>query len=278
MKFSVLMSIYHKESPKYFYECMQSIWDEQTVKPDEIVLVKDGVLSQELDNIITSWQQKIGQCFKVIALPSNQGTGKAKNIGIEYCSHDIVCVVDTDDICVKERFEKQLAFFAKHPDATVVGGQIDEFVCHKTHITGSRLVPLRHRQLQHFAQRQSPFNHMTVAYKKQAVIQAGGYQHHLYMEDYNLFLRLIAQGAVLYNLPDCLVYARIDNGMHQRRRGWSYVKSEWQLYQLKCTLKLQNPIAGFGWFVVRAIPRVLPVFVLSSLYRMLRQSPKKTSN
>lgn len=274
MQFSVLMSVYHKENPQHFDECMHSIWCEQSLKPDQIVLVKDGGLTKPLDDTIKRWQQNIGKVMTVVALPTNQGTGKAKNFGLTHCLYDIVCVVDTDDICDKHRFKKQLEFFTKQPQTTIVGGQIDEFVQTIQNITGSRQVPLAHQALVSFAKRQSPFNHMTVAYKKQAVLAVGGYQHHWYMEDYNLFLRLIASGAILHNLSDCLVYARIDNGMHARRRGWHYLLSEWQLYRLKTSLKLQNPATGLVFFVLRAIPRLLPATLLAWVYGLLRQPPK----
>lgn len=271
MQFSVLMSVYHKENPQHFDACMQSIWDEQSLKPAQIVLVKDGQLTQALDDVIERWQQKLAQVLQVVALPVNQGTGKAKNAGLEYCSHDIVCVVDTDDVCVKNRFEQQLTFLKNNPDVAVVGGQIKEFVQDIEHITGARLVPHTHQEMVKFAQRQSPCNHMTVAYKKQAVLAVGGYWHHLYMEDYNLFLRLLAGGYRMANLPDCLVYARIDNGMHARRRGMQYVVSEWQLYRLKRALGLQSFIQGLLYFGLRTLPRLLPAPLLTVVYRKLRQ-------
>lgn len=271
MQFSVLMSIYHQENPHYFDECMQSIWDNQTLKPDEIVLVKDGMLTQDLDDVINIWQQKLGHLFRVIALPTNQGTGKAKNFGLQHCTYDVVCVVDTDDICVHERFEKQLIFLQNNPDVAVIGGQINEFVQDIEHTVGARLVPLTHPEIKEYAKRQSPFNNMTIAYKKQAVLAVGGYQHHLYMEDYNLFLRLLAGGFVMANLPDYLVYARIDNGMHGRRRGLQYIASEWQLYHLKSSLGLQNPLKGLLLFGLRALPRLLPAPLLAMIYQRLRQ-------
>lgn len=275
MKFSVLMSIYHRENPQHFDECMSSIWTTQSRQPDEIVLVKDGQLTPDLDAVIDRWQQRIGRRFKVLALPSNQGTGKAKNAGLEHCTHEIVCVVDTDDICVPNRFAKQLAFFEAYPDVAVVGGQIDEFIDQPDNIVATRTVPLEPEAIQAFAQRQSPCNHMTVAYKKQAVLAVGGYWHHLYMEDYNLFLRLLAGGYKMANLPDCLVYARIDNGMHARRRGLTYIASEWQLYRLKCSLGLQSPITGLVYFVLRALPRLLPASGLAVLYRWVRARKAK---
>jgi len=108
--FSVLSSIYHKEHPLHFNSCMESIWDKQTLKPTEIVLIEDGPLTPELDQIIAKWQEKLGKVLRVKKLEQNVGTGKAKNIGLQECAYDIVCIVDTDDIYVPERFEKQIKF------------------------------------------------------------------------------------------------------------------------------------------------------------------------
>ncbi len=234
--FSVLISIYYKENPVHFNECMQSVWDKQTLKPNEIILIKDGPLSADLDQVIDFWQNKINETIKVIELEKNVGTGKAKNIGLQQCSNEIVCIVDTDDISAPDRFEKQVSYLYENPSLTLVGGQIIEFIDTIENQQGMRKVPLTHDKLIDYALKQSPFNNMTIAYRKSKVIEVGGYQHHLWMEDYNLFLRLIAANCRLANLSDTLVYARIGNGMHARRKGLEYIKSEKQLLNLKNNL------------------------------------------
>ena len=111
---------------------------------------------------------------------------------------------------------------------------------------------------------------MTVAYKKTAVQQAGGYQHHLYMEDYNLWLRMLAQGATAANLPQTLVHARTGNAMLQRRRGRAYIKSEWQLMRLKHRLRFQAALPALAIFLLRSLPRLLPAKWLGKVYAKLR--------
>ncbi|EXE58333.1 MULTISPECIES: glycosyltransferase [Acinetobacter calcoaceticus/baumannii complex] len=274
--FSVLSSIYHKEHPAHFNACMESIWDKQTLKPTEIVLIEDGPLSPELDQIIAKWQEKLGKVLHIKKLEKNVGTGKAKNIGLQECTYDIVCIVDTDDIYVPERFEKQIKFLEKNPDVSIVGGQILEFVEDTQNPTGMRNVPLSNEDLRNYAKKQSPFNNMTITYRKSHILEVGGYQHHLWMEDYNLFLRVIAKGHKIQNLPDVLVYARIDNGMHGRRKGFQYIKSEKQLLDLKKQLKLQNPLYANMLFLVRSAFRLLPANLLGKIYNtFLRKDIKK---
>ncbi|MDI3379573.1 glycosyltransferase [Acinetobacter sp. V89_7] len=274
--FSVLSSIYHKEQPSHFNDCMESIWDKQTLKPTEIILVEDGPLTLELDSIIAQWQEKLGNILRVKKLDKNVGTGKAKNIGLQECTFDIVSIVDTDDICVPERFEKQIEFLKNNPDVSIIGGQILEFVEDISMPTGMRKVPLSNEDLTEYAKKQSPFNNMTITYRKSHILEVGGYHHHLWMEDYNLFLRVIARGYKIQNLADILVYARIDNGMHGRRKGYEYIKSEKQLLNLKLELKLQSLASAYILFAVRSAFRVLPSNLLGKIYNIFLR--KKAQN
>ena len=264
--FSVLISIYYKELPEHFNACMTSIWDDQTLKPSEIIMIEDGPLTSDLNMMISHWQAKLGDILKITKLPQNVGTGKAKNIGLQKCSNEIVCIVDTDDISVPERFEKQIKILNDDPELAILGGQIIEFVNDISSPSGMRKVPITHVSLLKYAQRQSPFNNMTIAYRKAKILDVGGYQHHMLMEDYNLFLRVIAKGYKIRNMEDMLVYARIDNGMHARRKGYEYIKSEKQLLNLKKELKIQNPIHANILFLLRSSFRLLPSSLLGKIY------------
>ena len=187
-----------------------------------------------------------------------------------------MCIVDTDDISVSDRFEKQITVFAKDPELVILGGQITEFVDDIDSPSGMRNVPLTNLDLRNYAKRQSPFNNMTIAYRRTKILEVGGYQHHLWMEDYNLFLRVIAKGYKIQNLEDILVYARIDNGMHARRKGYEYIKSEKQLLNLKKELKLQNPIHANILFLIRSTFRLLPSSMLGKIYNtFLRKKVEK---
>ena len=274
--FSILVSIYHKELPEHFNACMESIWDHQTLKPSEIILVEDGPLTHELDLVIWEWKEKLGEVLKITKLTQNVGTGKAKNIGLEQCTYEIVCIVDTDDISVTDRFEKQINELMLDPELVILGGQITEFIEDIDSPSGMRRVPLKNFELCNYAKRQSPFNNMTIASRKTKIIEVGGYQHHLWMEDYNLFLRVIARGYKIQNLPDVLVYARIDNGMHARRKGYEYIKSEKQLLNLKKELKLQSPIHANMLFLIRSAFRLIPSSILGKFYNIfLRKKVSK---
>lgn len=266
MKFSSLLSLYYKESPIYLKQCFESIWDNQTFRPSEIVLVLDGPIGSELQVCVDSWQDKIGSVLKVIPLAENVGLGKALNEGLKHCSNEWVFRMDTDDICTHDRFEKQIAFIKQHPEVVLFSGQVVEFDQNISDANVLKKVPIGFEEIKQFAQKRCPFNHMAVAYRKTIIEKVGGYQHHLFMEDYNLWLRVLGTGYQVGNLADVIVYARVGNGMHARRKGYQYIKSEKQLLDLKKQLKLQSPIHANMLFIARSFFRLLPATILGKIY------------
>lgn len=270
--FSVLCSIYYKEQADQFNKCMQSLWFEQTLKPNQIVLVKDGKLTSELDEVINKWQSILKEVLLVIPLRENVGLGKALNIGLRHCSNEWVFRMDTDDICVPERFEKQITFIQNYPEIDILSGQIEEFQNSELNVTGVKEVPLSHSDIIRLSKTRNPFNHMAIAYKKVVIQSVGGYQHHLYMEDYNLWLRVLAAGYKSANLKDTLVKVRAGQDMVGRRRGMSYIRSEWQLFKLKISLNFQPSYQALFIFIARSIPRLLPSSILMKIYERLRKN------
>ena len=271
MNFSVLMSVYFKDNATHLEQCLRSIWTNQYVKPTEIVLVKDGKLSSELEQIITHWQNKLNSKFIVIALSENLGLGKALNEGLKHCHYSWVFRMDADDICLPDRFEKQLAFIQEHPDIALFSSQIEEFDETMSNSLGVKSVPITCDEIYSSALLRNPFNHMTVAYKKSIIEQVGGYKHHLYMEDYNLWLRVISKGYKVRNLPDVLVNVRAGNSMYARRKGLEYIRSEFQLAKLKIALQLQSSFLAYAYCFIRVLPRLLPKRLLGRIYQQLRK-------
>lgn len=266
MSFSVLLSLYFKENREFLHKCFQSIWDEQSLKPSQIVLVIDGPVGSDLQEVVKQWQDKLGDILLMLPLKENVGLGKALNEGLKHCTYEWVFRMDTDDICKPDRFEKQIQFIRENPEVVLFSGQIVEFNENPDDATVLKSVPTEDTDIIKFAQKRSPFNHMTVAYRKSVIEAVGGYQHHLFMEDYNLWLRVIGAGYRVGNHPDILLYARVGNGMHARRKGLEYVNSELQLLKIKKELKLQDPIHANILFLLRSLFRLLPSALLGKIY------------
>lgn len=267
LAFSVLISVYAKEQSHFMQQCLNSLC-QQTSPANEIVIVFDGRLPNELEQTILSFQAALP--LKIVRLPKNIGLAKALNQGIQHCTNEWIFRMDSDDIALPQRFELQCRYIQQNSQISLLGGQISEFSSTPKQPISQRKVPLGLPEIIQFAKKRNPFNHMTVAYKKSTVLAVGGYQQHWYMEDYNLWLRILAKGFQAANLPDILVQARTGMHMLKRRRGWQYIRSEWQLCCLKRNLHIQSTWVSVYYFLLRSIPRLLPIQLLKKIYQIIR--------
>ncbi|MGJ8454521.1 glycosyltransferase [Pseudothermotoga sp. U03pept] len=222
--FTVLMSVYHKEKPQYLKEAVLSVM-KNTILPNEVIIVEDGPLTNELYSILDEMQRNFS-CIKRIKLSENVGLAKALNTGINVASNELIARMDTDDICVPDRFERQLKFLSMNSNVDVLGGQIIEFDESMSKGITRRFVPKSHEEIVSFAERRNPINHMTVVYKKSVIESVGGYRPIHYFEDYDLWVRLILHGATFANLPDVLVHVRAGDSLFSRRGGLKYARCE----------------------------------------------------
>ena len=220
--FSVLMSVYRKESPEFLRQALDSVFD-QTAVPAEVVLVEDGPLTDELYALLDDYGRSHPE-LKRVPLPENRGLGLALQEGILHCSNELVARMDTDDISVATRFERQLAEFEKNPGIDICGSHIKEFEGTPDHIVAERRVPLTHDGCKRYQRRRDAFNHVSVMFRKTAVLKAGNYQHCPLMEDTLLWANMFKTGATAMNIDDYLVLVRIGKDMYERRGGMAYFK------------------------------------------------------
>ncbi|NLJ17773.1 glycosyltransferase [Globicatella sulfidifaciens] len=224
IKYSVLMSIYHKEKPDFFIKSIESML-RQTIKPDEIVIVKDGPLTPELDQVINKYINQEPGLFTIVPLEKNLGLGLALNEGLKRCRNELVARMDTDDISLENRCELQLREFDNNPKLCIVGSWTNEFFEEPSNIVTSRIVPEKHEDIMKFSRRRSPFNHPTVMYKKTSVLDCGGYQDVLRKEDIDLFIRMLHNGCFSMNIPKPLLLFRSNEDNYKRRKTWVNCKS-----------------------------------------------------
>ena len=220
---SVLMSLYFKEKPEYLRTALDSIL-EQTVLPKEIVMVKDGPLTEELEAVLSEYSERYPEMFVFVPLEKNVGLGLALAEGMLHCSCDLVARMDTDDFSRKDRFERQLAEFQKDPELDICGSHMNEFESTPDEIVAKRTVPLCDADIKEYQKRRDGFNHVTVMFKRESVLAAGNYKSCLLMEDTLLWVNLFKHGAKAMNIDDYLVYARIGKDMYERRGGYAYFK------------------------------------------------------
>ena len=250
---------------------MQSIWDDQTIKPSEIILVQDGPLPDALHQKINNWKGELGDVFKIINLEENVGTGKAKHIGIEKCSNELIAVMDTDDVSLPNRFEKQLAVFANQ-DIDVCGAWVGEFEDDENAIVSHRKTPECHNEIVAFAKSRSPVNHPTAMYKKTSVLNAGNYSELRSSQDFNLFVRLIMNGAKLYNIQEPLVNMRMGNGqLEARRGGFKQAIFEANVQKEFYKMGFINFFEFARNLTIGIIVRTLPNKLMKTVFRIIRK-------
>lgn len=222
-KLSVLMSVYEKEKPEYLRECFDSLL-QQTIKADEWVVVEDGPLTSELYATLDEYCTRYTGLIKRVPLEKNVGLGLALREGIIHCSNELIARMDTDDICREDRFEKQLKYMEQNPTVDICGSHIKEFCLSIQDVRSERKVPLTDLEIKKYQKRRDGVNHVTVMFKKSAVLKAGNYQSCMLMEDTLLWINMILTGAVFGNVDDYLVYARTGGEMFGRRGGLAYFK------------------------------------------------------
>ena len=192
MPFSVLMSLYIKENPDYLRQSLDSVFN-QTLPPDEVILVEDGPLTEDLYSVLDIYEQKYPQ-FKRVRIPVNGGLGKALNEGLKRCSNELVARMDTDDVCFHDRFEKQIDYMNSHPEIAASSGWIEEFENDIDNVRSVKRVPETPDEVKRYGVKRCPLNHPAVILRKSVVESVGGYIHFPLFEDWYLWARLMSHG------------------------------------------------------------------------------------
>lgn len=262
-EFSVLMSVYQKDNPIWLGEALESVFT-QTVKPNEVVVVCDGPLTKELEDVLAQYSGRI----TLHRLAKNSGLGEALRQGVEKCSYPIIARMDADDISLPDRFEKQLLYLGKHLETTVLGGWIQEIDSKDSSPVAIRKVPLTDKEIKKFIKTRSPFNHVSVMFRRDAVIEAGNYQSFHFIEDYYLWVRMDAKGYQFANLKDILLNVRVDKAMYGRRGGLKYFKSNFAMSKKLLELGLISwPVFCFNTVVRFCVQVLMPNCVRGYFYK-----------
>jgi len=259
--YSVMLCVYKNDKPAYFREALESIIH-QTVIPSEIVVVVDGPVPSKVLAIIAEYSQK-HRFIKSVRLKKNLGAGAARKICLENCTNELVANMDSDDISVRDRFEKQLNCFNDDAELSVVGGYIFEFTGDTNNVVAVRTVPLKNEEIKKYMKSRNPLNNMSVMFKKSAVLKAGGYVDFHFYEDYYLWIRMCVQSCQFKNINSNLVFARVGEAMYKRRGGVEYFISgaRLQVYMYKIGF------IGLGRCIYNLTARFLVQILMPNLLR-----------
>lgn len=270
LSYSILMSVYYKERPEWLTISIESMLN-QTLKANEFVIIKDGPLTDELEAVLGKYTVLYPQLFKIISLKQNVGLGPALAIGIQNCKNELIARMDSDDYSASDRCEKQLAEFAKDPTLDVVGCYESEFEDNLDNVISIHRVPETPDEIKNFMRRRCALLHPTVIYKKSAVLACGNYQRVPLYEDYDLFMRMVQNGARCYNLQQSLYFIRINPAFFKRRGGIQYMKTaiafKKQQYQKKYVSLFDYIISAGSQAVVCLMPNYFRTLVYKKLLR-----------
>ncbi|TJZ60108.1 glycosyltransferase [Sphingobacterium olei] len=270
MAFSCLISCFKKDSPIQLEKCLASI-AAQSLPPDEVVFVKDGPLTIELESVINNYKQKLA--FKFIAFEENKGLGYALNNGLEACSQDIVMRMDTDDICYENRFQLQYDYLIANPDIDILGGWAHD-IDHDDNIIGERKYPIGHKDLYRLMWT-NPLIHPTIAFRKKQIVKVGSYNPNVIRrQDYDLWIRAAAGGLKIENLPRFLIKYRFTENYYKKNNTKVVFKQAMMGYRGAKLLKLPayTRIAVF----VPVIRSLLPAWLIAPVHRLMtRFDPRK---
>lgn len=270
MNYSVLMTVYDKDNPLYFKTALISMIN-QTKIPDEIVIVKDGPVNSNIQSVINEVKKESSIFIKEIQLEKNKGLGLALNEGIKHCRNELIVRMDSDDISLPTRCEKQIIEFEKDSELDIVGCPVIEFMDEINNKVGERKVPLDNASIYKYCKKRDPFNHPTVMYKKSKVEAVGCYSDLRKNQDTDLWIKMLTNNAKCLNLPEVLLYFRFDENTYKKRKNWLntklLIKIRWKAYLTEfCSFSdfFQVLVAQLMIFIM---PMKMQKFIYRSLLR-----------
>lgn len=269
VKFSVLISFYEKENPIHLNRALESIWFDQVIKPDEIVLVQDGPANIELESVAFKWKELLGTKLKIVKLQSNLGLGNALKIGLINCRYDLVARMDADDISLPKRFKKQLQILNQE-EVDICGSWVEEFYENESVGLKIKTTPISNAAIKNTLKFRNPLNHPSVMFKKESVKISGGYLPMKWFEDYYLWIRMASRGMKFYNIPEPLVKMRLGNGLLSRRKGRAYALAEFNFFLEVYKIHYINFLEFLLIIFMRIPLRILPASILRKVYNLLR--------
>lgn len=272
MKFTVLLPVYYGDNAEYLSEAIESVIN-QTVMPDEILIVVDGPINNDLSQVLEIYSRTYREIIDVIYFEENRGLGHVLKEGVVLSKCEIIARMDADDISLSDRFEKQILAFKKDSSLSLVGCNIQEYSYDMTEKLKKRVVPNTLNDIKKFSKTRNPFNHMTVMFKKNEIIEVGNYQDMPLFEDYYLWIRLLLKEKKVQNIPDVLVNVRAGRELIGKRSGYTYFQKEIR-FQNKL---LMHKYISIGMYIVniltRGLSRVIPSKLIAEIYdKILRNN------
>ena len=270
-RITVLLSVYKKEKPEFLSQALESIWENQTRKPDQIVIVEDGPIPTELEQVIEGLTPTLPRregeipVLTVVKLPVNGGLTKALNVGLKHATGNLIARMDSDDIAAPNRFELQERFLKEHPEVDIVGGSMQEFD-DEHECLNVRHYPLTHEEVCKYIVKACPLAHPAVMMRKRMFDEGLHYDERYRMsQDIKLWYDAILAGYKIANLTDVCLYFRQQGDVFRRRsrvKAWN----EFKIYMNGIYWMHGLFTPAYRYPIARYIFRNLPPSLVKKIY------------
>ncbi len=264
MDYTVLLPVYCKDKNEYLKASIDSIL-QQTLPPSQLLILVDGPIGSDLKETLEHYSNDFN-IVDVKYFENNRGLGKVLCDGVVLSKYELIARMDSDDIALPNRFEKQTKVFQSDERLVLLGSYIQEYTYDLKQKLKKREVPVFYNEIQKYSKFRNPFNHMTVMFKKSAVLQVGNYEEMPLFEDYYLWVKLINDGFKVMNLPEVLVNVRAGNEMISKRSGMNYLKKEIHFQKALIKIRYINNVQFIKNIITRGLPRLIPNKLLGVLY------------
>jgi len=259
--------VHSEENANFVDQSMRSIWDDQHTRPDQVVIVKDGPLTPELDVLMTYWKSKLGYRLKIINILENKGLGAALNIGLISCDNELVARMDTDDIALPERFERQIEFLESNPKVDILGSFVEEMTF-RGDFMGIRRSPIVHETIVANLWA-SPMVHPSIMMRRSRILAAGNYDPaYRRRQDYELWFRCAERGLRFHNLPQALLRYRF--GLHTHKKQSKKLALEQAMVGYRGARRLGMPLYQQAACFIPFLRSLLPAPVQHMTYKLLK--------
>ena len=266
MTLSVLMSVYKSEKPDYLDSSLESVIKNQTLKPNNVIIVEDGPLATGLYDVISKWCNNPDVPITIIKNDVNMGLTKSLNRGLEYVNTDLVARMDSDDMASPNRFELQVKFFNENPNIDILGGAIHEIDENGNDLC-DRYYPLDHESVCKSICKANPIAHPTVMIRKRVFDSGLKYNESFRTnQDLALWFDCLLAGFRIANLSDIILNFRRQKSVYKRRRK---KKNLWREFRIYCIgIKRLHGFFSYKYIypIVRLCLKLMPTFVVKWAY------------
>lgn len=259
------MSVYHSDQAEYLDMALKSIWNAQVLKPDQIILIEDGILGNEIHCVIGKWKNILQQKLTILINGNNIGLTKSLNRGLKVATGTYIARMDSDDISTPNRLKLQAEYLDSHPDIMIVGGSLQEFDSENENLN-VREYPKTNEEVLNYIHKASPLAHPTVMMRREIFDNGLKYdERYRTSQDIALWFDVLAKGYKIANLKDITIKFRRDDSVF-RRRSRDKANNELKIY-MAGIYRLFGPFTiRYFYPIARYIFRLMPINIVKMIY------------